>query len=81
MILQEQLIRIRQMMGLNEDSYAGQSVKQYIDDFKEKYKLGFNETMALLTGSLNRYNEMFYKGEFKVKSMWSAVDLIEKLLS
>ena len=38
MILQEQLIRIRQIMNLNEDSYAGQSVKQYIDDFKEKYK-------------------------------------------
>jgi DNA polymerase III epsilon subunit-like protein len=37
MILQEQLIRIRQMMGLNEDSYSGQSIKDYLKDYKEKY--------------------------------------------
>jgi len=64
------------------NGYCNLGYKDYLQfaDFKEKYKLGFNETMALLTGSLNRYNEMFYKGEFKIKSMWYAVDLIEKIL-
>jgi hypothetical protein len=64
------------------NGYCNLGYKDYLEfaDFKEKYKLGFNETLALLTGSLNRYNEMFYKGEFKIKSMWYAVDLIEKIL-
>ena len=64
------------------NGYCNLGYKDYLQfaQFKAKYKLGFNETMALLTGSLNRYNEMFYKGEFKVKSMLYAVDLIEKIL-
>lgn len=49
--------------------------------FKEKYNLGHNETMSLLSGQPNKIDiEIFYKGEFKVKSLWNAEDIIQKIL-
>jgi len=49
--------------------------------FKEKYNLGHNETMSLLNGVPNKIDiEIFYKGEFKVKSLEFAYETIEKIL-
>lgn len=37
MKLHEQLSRMKGIMGLNEDSYAGQSISEFLEKFKEKY--------------------------------------------
>ena len=49
-------------------------------EFKENYKLGHVEAMALLLDSTQKGFEMFYKGEFKIKNLWYAQDLMEKIL-
>jgi hypothetical protein len=49
--------------------------------FKEKYRLGHNETMSLLSGIPSKVEiDTFYRGEFKVKSMRSAENIIEQIL-
>lgn len=49
--------------------------------FKEKYNLGHNETMSLLTGITNKMDiEVFYRGDFKIKSLKNAEDIIEKIM-
>jgi hypothetical protein len=49
--------------------------------FKEKYNLGHNETMSLLAGIPNKLDiDVFYNGNFKVKSLKSAEDMIEKIM-
>ena len=62
--------------------YCNLGYKDYIEyaKFKDKYKLGHNETMALLLGNTSKSLDMFYSGEFKVKNLWYAQDLIEKIL-
>jgi hypothetical protein len=49
--------------------------------FKEKYNLGHNETMSLLSGIPNKIDiDVFYRGDFKVKSLKIAEDIIEKIM-
>lgn len=49
--------------------------------FKEKYELGHNETMSLLSGIPNKTDiDIFYRGEFKVKSLKNAEHFIEKIM-
>jgi hypothetical protein len=49
--------------------------------FKEKYNLGHNETMSLLLGVANKTDiDVFYRGDFKVKSLKNAEDIIEKIM-
>lgn len=62
--------------------YCNLGYQDYIEyaKFKEKYKLGHNETMALLLGNTSKSLDMFYSGAFKVKNLWYAQDLIEKIL-
>lgn len=49
--------------------------------FKEKYNLGHNETMSLLSGIPNKIDiDVFYRGDFKVKSLENAEDIIEKII-
>jgi len=52
-------------------------------DFKDKYKLGHHESTALLLGtktaSLRISGGAFYSGDFKIKSLSSAVKIIEKI--
>ena len=71
----------------NSDDYlTGYSNLGYNDyihyaEFKERYGLGHNETMSLLAGVPNKYDiELFYTGEFKIKSLKNAEDTIEKIL-
>lgn len=62
--------------------YCNLGYEDYIiyDDFKKKYNLGHNETMSLLTGVPNKVDvELFYRGDFKVKSLKSAENIIEKI--
>jgi hypothetical protein len=50
-------------------------------EFKDKYNLGHNETMSLLSGVPNKIDiELFYRGDFKVKSLKNAEDIIEKIM-
>jgi hypothetical protein len=50
-------------------------------DFKEKYQIGHNETQSLLSGFLNKCHiDIFYSGNFKVKSLEDAENTIEKIL-
>jgi hypothetical protein len=65
------------------DGYCNLGYKEYIiySEFKNKYDLGHNETMTLLSGSIKKYDiELFYKGEFRVKSLQVAEDVIEKIM-
>jgi hypothetical protein len=49
--------------------------------FKEKYNLGHNETMSLLSCIPNKIDiDIFYRGDFKIKSLQTAEDIIEKIL-
>ena len=49
--------------------------------FKDKYNLGHNETMSLLSGIQNKVDiDIFYRGDFKVKSLKNAEDIIEKIM-
>jgi hypothetical protein len=61
--------------------YCNLGYEDYIKyaEFKERYKLGHNETMALLLNNTTKSLDMFYKGEFKIKNLWYAEDLIEKI--
>jgi hypothetical protein len=51
--------------------YCNLGYKDYITyaKFKETYNLGHNEAMSLLAGVPNKIDiELFYMGEFKIKS-------------
>jgi hypothetical protein len=49
--------------------------------FKEKYNLGHNETMSLLFGIPNKIDiDVFYRGDFKVKCLKTAEEIIEKIM-
>ena len=49
--------------------------------FKEKYNLGHNETMSLLACTPNKTDiDVFYRGDYKVKSLSQAEEWIEKIL-
>lgn len=49
--------------------------------FKEKYNLGHNEAMSLLCGVPNKIHiELFYGGDFKIKSLKNAEEQIEKIM-
>lgn len=56
MKLNEEIHRIKGIMGINEDYYAGQSISEFLETFKEKYK---NRTFIWLdteTTGLNVYD-------------------------
>lgn len=51
------------------------------NEFKKKHKLGHNETMSLLSGVPNKIDiEVFYRGDFKIKSLDNAESVIEKII-
>jgi hypothetical protein len=60
--------------------YCSLGYKDYIQyaEFKEKYNLGHHETLMLLSGDHDVTS--FYKGEFKVRSIKFAEDVIQKVL-
>lgn len=71
----------------NADDYATGYCNLGYDDyikyiaFKEKYNLGHNEAMSLLSGVPNKIDiELFYRGDFKIKSLKNAEDIIEKIM-
>lgn len=63
--------------------YVNLGYEDYIKyaEFKEKYELGHNETQSILSG-LHHKGEMnvFYSGQFKIKSLNEAEKIIEKIL-
>lgn len=63
--------------------YCNLGYRDYIlyAEFKNKYNLGHNETLSLLTGSTGKYSiDIFYSGNFKIKSLKEAENIIEKIL-
>ena len=65
------------------DGYVKLEYKDYIQysDFKEKYNLGHNECMTLLSGASQKLDpHLFYSGQFKIKSIKEAETIIEKIL-
>lgn len=63
--------------------YCNLEYKDYVEyaKFKKKYKIGHNETLSLLTGSIGKGDiNSFYRGEFKIISLKNAEDIIEKIL-
>jgi hypothetical protein len=63
--------------------YCNLGYEDYINYaiFKDKYNLGHNEAMSLLSGVPNKIDiEVFYKGEFKIKSLKNAEDIIQKIM-
>ena len=63
--------------------YCNLGYKDYLtySEFKNKYDLGHNETMSLLSGVPNKIDiDIFYAGSFKVKSLTFAQETIEKIL-
>jgi hypothetical protein len=65
------------------EGYVKLGYKDYIkySDFKNKYGLGHNECMSLLSGShLKIDTNLFYSGNFKIKSIKYAEETIEKIL-
>ena len=68
------------------DGYIELGYGDYIiyKDFKSKYKLGHNESLMLLAGNCssvgsNNYSK-FANGEFKIKSLSKAEDIMTKIL-
>jgi hypothetical protein len=63
--------------------YVNLGYEDYIQyaEFKNKYKLGHNETQSLLLGIMQKVdNDIFYTGTFKIKSLKDAENIIEKIL-
>lgn len=63
--------------------YCNLGYDDYIkySSFKEKYNLGHNEAMSLLVGVANKVDiEVFYSGDFKIKSLENAEEIIEKIM-
>jgi hypothetical protein len=65
------------------EAYASLGYKDYVEyqDFKEKYNLGHNECMTLLSGASQKLDpRLFYTGQFKIQSIKQAEKIIEKIL-
>jgi len=66
------------------EGYCNLGLKDYLvyKDFKNKYKIGHNECMALLAGShtIGNKNKIFYSGHFKVTHLFEAEDIMDKIL-
>lgn len=62
--------------------YVNLGNKEYIKfaEFKTKYGIGHNETLALLTGGRQKSIDTFYTGQFKVANYEAACVAIEKIL-
>ncbi len=63
--------------------YSNMGYEDYLKyaAFKAKYNLGHNETMSLLSGIPNKIDiDVFYSGDFKIKSLKYAEDMIEKIM-
>lgn len=66
------------------DGYCGMGKKDYIiyRDFKQKYKFGHNECMAMLSGNITGGGSLvksFHRGDFKVTHFKKAERLAEKI--
>lgn len=64
------------------NGYCNLGYKDYLiyRDFKNKYRIGHNECLALLSGGhLTAGNLYFYSGLFKIKSLHEAVKIIDKI--
>ena len=71
----------------NSDDYLAGYCSLGYDDylkyaiFKQQYNLGHNETMSLLSGKDTKTDiEIFYRGDFKIKSLKNAEDIMEKII-
>jgi hypothetical protein len=66
------------------EGYCNLGLRNYIvyKEFKNKYKIGHNECMALLSGShtIGNKNKVFYSGHFKVTHLYEAEDIMDKIL-
>lgn len=66
------------------EGYCNLGLRNYIvyKEFKNKYKIGHNECMALLAGShtIGNKNKVFYSGHFKVTHLYEAEDIMDKIL-
>lgn len=66
------------------DGYCKLGYADYLifRDFKEKYKIGYNECMGLLSGTrfCGGYVDKFRQGLFKVTNLFDAEDFMDKLL-
>lgn len=63
--------------------YCNLGYDDYIkyENFKNKYKIGHNEARVLLGGMITKQNiEVFYKGDFKIKSLKKAEEMMDKIL-
>ena len=63
--------------------YVNLGYENYIKyaDFKDKYDLGHNETLALLSGNQgSSESHVFNSGLFKIKSLDEAENIIEKII-
>jgi hypothetical protein len=64
--------------------YCNLGYKDYIKyaEFKDKYNIGHNECMSILSGAIRKETtEIFYAGNFKIKDYNSACKTVEKILS
>jgi len=65
------------------DAYVNLGYEDYIKyaEFKQKYNLGHHETMSLLSKITSKIDQqIFFTGQFKVKSIKDAENTIEKIL-
>lgn len=67
------------------NGYCELGVEDYIiyRDFKQKYKFGHNECMALLSGNKHQTGDsikLFYEGKFKVVTLKEANDTAKKII-
>ena len=63
------------------EGYCQIGMKDYVlyREFKNKYKFGHNECLAILTGQSKKVNHEFSKGLFKVKNYEESCDTAEKI--
>lgn len=63
--------------------YCNLGYEDYIKyrDFKNMYKLGHNETMAILSGAqVSSHIDKFYTGQFKIEDFEKSCSIVDKLL-
>jgi hypothetical protein len=73
------------------EGYIGMGIQEYIlyKEFKEKYDIGHNESMVLLSGKksqlsgknagVNTPRKLFYEGKYKIVSLFDAEDIMDKI--
>lgn len=64
------------------DGYCKLNKPEYLKykEFKDRYQLGHNQTMSILSGSTDgKAVKTFYSGDFKIKDYKKACDLAEKI--